>query len=174
MHDSVIKRMRNERGYICSVRFEGAEGEYWFGPKTNQKIPLDLSDRFNTNGLKPFPTKEDAEKAKAEILEKRKGVKTVNLARLELDIAETQEEITLLKGKESLVVIADREGGDKAILGSAAEGGLKIGYVPGALIETNGGLSFPNYESALYSAQEMVRQARSNSTLARFKIEPLE
>lgn len=165
--------MKNERGYVCTVTFKDTRGEFWFGPKTNPEgSDLDESDRFNTNGLKPFSTKEEAQKARDEILRKRKLIEKVEIVRIELDITETEEDIELMKEENRLVVIADMEIG-KELLGLAIEGGQKLGYVPGALIETNGRLPFTEFHQAEYAAQEVRRQAQSHVAIARLKIEPI-
>lgn len=165
--------MKNERGYICSVTFKDAQGEFWFGTKANPEgSDLTASERYNTNGLKPFSSKVDAQKAQDEILRKR-DVQKAEIVKIKLDIAETGEDVEILRMQNNAVVIVDMEWG-RQILGLATEKGQKMGYIPGSLIETNGRQPFTEFWEAEDAVKEVRRQAQSHAAIARLKTELVE
>lgn len=172
--------MHKENGYILSITPEDASpcfvsNEFWFGPKINSNgSDWKTAESFMTNGLKLFPDLKSAQEAKNEVITKIK-VSHSDISHVRLTIAETPDDLELLKNKKNLVVIQTIPEPIRAheIIGKSEEKAVTNGYIPGSFFCTNGRKPFDTYDDAEYAAREVRRQAQCRATIATLAIKKI-
>lgn len=170
--------MRHIKGYIFLAYDKYRV--FMMGKKVDPTLKQNY-ENIETNGLNTYKSEQEAEATRKEF-EKERKIKT-NIARLEMKIAEIEEEIYQFGGKESLVVIKkirEEKWKQDTIYGPISKGRLNAYPLPGARLIENGYRTFHNkrgrsaFEQAIHLLTEINRQGQSPATIATFKLKTLE
>lgn len=167
--------MRVIDGYVCIAttlpNSKGYQREFLFGPDVDDQDSSYAN--LSSNDLTPFASRYGAIKGKKE-LSKRKDFTSVRVARLEMKVAEREEELEEFRNHKSLVVVMivkDSSSVDYRLIGPIVEGKPAYHPIPGAFLYDTGFTTFKNFERARYVASEVVRQAESIAPIASFILE---
>ncbi len=160
--------MIKKEGFICIGENLQTYLSIIYGTNKDRITPVP----FSTN-LIPFQTFKTAENARRKLeLTFQKQFERVIVAKLEMQIAESEEEFSLLQPRD-LVVIARNE-----ILGEIEHriyGDLRKGAAqPGEPISQNGLKMYQSMKRPLDMIFQMNRQAEMSATIANFHIEYLD
>ena len=163
--------MKHIKGFVIIGGFLGPRGysEILYGESITN-LPRKFQNLVS-NGLKPFGTKKEALTAKGG-LKGFSGLKRLDLGRIDMTVAETEQECRALKERKRLVVLKKEDLGTQ-LIGRYVEGKPSIYPLKGALLSENGFKTFLAFESALYAAREVNRQAQCGATLATFRLKRL-
>ena len=166
--------MRLVDGYICLASSDKNSSDKFmhyilFGKKINETYyPY---ENLQTNGLIPYASIKEAKEAQKRILKRKNFFDRADIRKLEMKIAQTEEEHFSFEKEKSLVVIWTNDFGIHIIGRWEEETTSGIYPLYGALIENNGLKPYTNFSSADYSRSEASRQSdNSPATLATFKI----
>jgi len=161
--------MKAIKGVVCIAVID--ETEVLFGK--NMGRGQGHYESLQSNGLTPFADYHEA-RAAADELRKRKDVRETSMAILEMTLAETAREAYALRRKRSLVVVRQIPESRETILIGVPIGERFSRYpLYGALLEENGLRPFTSFQSAMYTAEEEVRQTQCPVSIATFKLKRL-
>ena len=161
--------MKAIKGFVCIAVIDRAE--VLFGKNTGGG--QGSHQNFCTNDLTPFLNVSEAKTAKVE-LQNRFGVKSVSLAKLRIDLAETLRESYALRKRKRLIVARKTPEFRETVLIGAPNEGVRSRYpLYGVLLEENGFQPFTSFEPAEYTANEERRQSGCPVFLATFKFKRL-
>lgn len=158
--------MKEIDGYVYVAAFKSAVGKFMYGPDT--KKGTDNPDSFKHNGMTPFKSQKEILTA-ARKIRQRPDFARGAIYHLQMTVAETEDEHAEIEKLRGLVVIIFGKYGVE-LLGRSTADGMKMGYIPGSLLETNGFKPFSGYIDALYAAREANRQAASPTMISTFKM----
>ncbi len=140
-----------------------------FGPSVHNR-PF-LFENVESNGMEVFSKLPEARRAMKSFLgQKRAGVLEIQLAQLTIAIAETEEDLKLLRSSRKLIVIVYEEAKQVALVGRLVEGRHEGGVLPGSRLRYNGLKSIPSMDRALQVAQERKRQCDCGVRIASFDL----
>lgn len=167
--------MRKIDGYVCIAQIEKLE--VLFGQNTTGDGKK--SNVFVLNDLTPFATLREAHAAGRELLQERRDITAVSFGRIRMQLATADEEIYAMKRRKSLVVVRmDREFNQMLLIGAVTaedDTGRGPRYpVCGQLLMDNGIKPFTEFEPALWTAREEVRQAQCPTSMAIFSFKRLK
>ncbi len=169
--------MKEIRGFVCIADVvEGKKVEIRFLFGKNMGRGTGAYESLETNGLTPFANLAEARIAK-EQLQHRKNpqFKMVSIAKIEMELAENEKDLFLLRKRKRLVVIMRIPDSKETIpIGRFVEGRPSCYPVPGAYLSDNGLKPFPSFERAEYVGQEVMRQAQCGAQIATFKLTPCD
>ena len=162
--------VQNINGYVLILRAVGELG-ILFG---ESRIPRQKYQSLRTNGLTPYKTIETLELGKLELISREKCL--VELARLELVVAESEDELSRLNPPYIIIENwskRDEESVTLGLIGKQVEN--KPSFDGRALLEQNGFLGYDSLRDVKYRAGEILRQSggRVSSAIAQFKFELL-
>jgi hypothetical protein len=110
------------------------------------------------NGLTLFPNIDQAKEAKNDI-GKRPDFESIQIAEIQIKIAEQQKEFPLLHAKKNYIVVwAVKELGETRLIGKYVEGRPGQYPLPGTLLSLNGCRPILSFKNAIYIADEVNRQ----------------
>lgn len=151
--------MREIKGFCCVAEADDAVTmQVLFGKNTGKG--QGLYESLQSNGLVPFLSIAQAKKAKRD-LAKRQDFRSVKIVKLEIIIAEIQEEIARLHAKENFIVLWQlKESGyeEFRLIGRYVEGRPGQYPLPGASLNLNGCRPILSLKSAIYIGDEVNRQ----------------
>jgi len=165
--------MRRVDGYVCVVRTNlafGLDTQLLFGEKVGQSSGE--YENLTSNDLTVYGNKEKAEEGKEDLV-KREDFSSVRLARLQMDVFDTDELDDIVDTESLVVVMSNDESGD-TLLGPFVEGIPIVGRLPGAYICDTDFKTFDSLERAVYLGTEVNRQAESKAYIATFQLDFLE
>src|SRR3989344_5573121 len=156
--------MQSIKGYVLIARSIGEGLDVLFG---ESKIPKQGYQSLGTNGLTPYKTRETLELGKLELMGRTKCL--VELARLELFVAEIEDELTRLN--PPYIIIENRskryeETTTLLLIGKQVDG--KPSFYGRALLEQNGFLGYDSLSDVKYRASEILRQTWVSPAIAQF------
>ena len=161
--------MRIIKGVVC-VAVVG-KAEVLFGK--NMGRGQSYYESFCTNNMTPFINASESQIAKAE-LQNRCDIDAVSLAKLQIGLAETMEEVYLLRKRKRLIVVRKTpEFGEMFLIGPSTERSSSRYPLYGASLAENGMQPFTSFELAEYTASEERRQSGCPVFIATFKIKRL-
>jgi hypothetical protein len=163
--------MRKIEGFICIAAIEGRE--ILFGK--NMGKGQGSWQNFETNDLTPFADFSVAKIAKSE-LENRNRFEKISIAKIEMEVMETEDEINLLRRRKKghwVVVRKISEWGETSLIGASVERSPSRYPVYGAWLTENGITPFSDFEAVEWTAGEEARQAQCAALIAAFKIKRL-
>jgi hypothetical protein len=161
--------MRVIKGVVCVAVIDRAEVLFGKNMGRGQRH----YEAFCTNNMTPFLNASESQAAKAE-LQNRSDVDAVSLAKIQIGLAETTEEIYSLRAKKSLIVARKMpEFGEMILVGAFTEGSPSRYPLYGTLLADNGLQPFTSFESAQYTASEEHRQSGCPVFIATFRIKRL-
>ena len=160
--------MRRVRGLVCVARSSFWSGTVLFG-KEREGHGQDGVEPLEMNGIVPFAARSEA-RAALERLKRRRGVLSVRLGMLTMDIGRAERDLQKLRKKRSLIVVADLEG-VQPFFGRTVEGCPILGGIPAADLRLNGMKPFRRFREAEHVVFEVRRQAQSYASIASFKLE---
>lgn len=165
--------MQHIKGFVCIAKYLVFSS--WYREVLHGKSINNLPRKFNnfqSNGLRPFDKKEEALEAKKELEESKAfDLERVSLGLVEMTVAETEAEGYAFKEKRNLIVL--KKDANTELIGRYIEGKPNIYPLKGAFLFDNGFKTFLDFESALYAAREVARQAQCPAALATFKLKRL-
>lgn len=165
--------MKKIRGWVCivQVRSTGPYSFEWlFGPSVyNQPY---CYENIQSNGLLPFSTRTAAQGARKALRERNGGTKLMGLGRIQLEIAETPQEVEKISKSRRLILI-QHEDGETVLVGSAVKG-RQDGVLPGARLCLNGYRTIKSLETARYIKFQRGRQVQCPVELASFSLKRLK
>jgi hypothetical protein len=162
--------MRYVRGFVCVVSI--GQQELLFGPNVN--LERCLCENFETNGLRPFTSRRLARQGALQLVYRPDFENlSIQLARLQMEIAESSDEWPKFTRGRSWVVIFNGWGGQK-LIGRLVENRPAEYPLPGAPLALNGLEPIPTIQSAQHIAYEWARQGDSRTQLATFKLTRLQ
>lgn len=136
-------------------------------------------EAFYSNGLTPFSTLEEARTAKLELVERQhedREFGRIGIARILMDLAETEGEVYDLEGETSLLVVTRTSiiSGrfDYHMYGQLVEGRMIDGHINGTPLESNGYQPISDFKLALMMARDTSRQ-KGWTNLAVFQLDRL-
>lgn len=163
-------KLRIIEGYVCI----GKVGivEMLFGSPVNPSFLAQKHESLLSNGLKPYPTLDEAKEAKARIA-KRSDIENVWIGRIKMGIAESykENELPLFRKARSLVIITSGEFGGNAIYGPAVAGRPKTCNEFCSEFVVNGLKRFRSYKSIYWPLREVMRLTQLPTRLATFSLE---
>jgi hypothetical protein len=164
--------MKNVSGYVFLADF--GDLTRLFGRKVTKILPHNF-ENLQTNGIAPYRKLTEARRGVETYEEVISGVVGTKVGRLEMQIAESVDELEHFRNKRALIVIAHDEF-DEDFLGPKTKDGKTRAYLPGMSITNNGfkqfrtGRDMTAYERAEYLLSEVNRQAKSPATIATFDL----
>ena len=161
-------QMRFVRGFICLAQAEGQLIPFGTNSGGGQR----MYESLYTNGLTPFPNRVVAIQARMQLL-KRSDLGAISLAYLEMDVAETEEEITKLATGDRFAVVVRLDKNEYRLLGRPVEGKPEAYPLPGADLRDNEMQTWPSLEVAVDAARDTARQTMSWTTVAAFRLKRL-
>jgi len=158
--------MRKIDGYVCVTQSRReANLNLIFGINTGGGTAS--YQNIETNDFRPFNTEDDANKGKRDLERIMKF--DVRIAKLEMAIAETEEEIEQLEN-DNFVVIMRIEMNWQPILGPYVEGRPFMYPLPGAYLTANGFTTYNSLERAMHQAREVNRQGGCGARIANLRL----
>ena len=176
--------MRKVDGYICVAELnivQDVPRRRLFGPNVGHGI--DLYESLITNDFATYSNKKFARKVRTQLRKNQEfNFRSVDLARLVMDIAETLEELTIFENSSDLIIIqinSDFPPTSKKLLGPDLPGRWDLHPIPGAyIIDTDFKTFGPDpefirtpYQRAIDLGAEVNRQGGLPFQLATFKLE---
>lgn len=156
--------MRIVDGFVCIA--ESEKSKVLFGK--GARLIRGGYESLETNGIVPFANQCEAKEAR-KLLRRRRDLTGITLARLRMEIAETEADLSKLERRRSLVVVMRLEG-STPLLGALVKNRQGAYPLPGAYLCLNGLKPFGSFLAAEYSAREVARQGRCGVTIATFKL----
>lgn len=138
---------------------------------------------IQTNNLTPYNNLEETIDSGKEFLKKRKNCKKITPAKIQLKIAETEKEAEdKFKDETNLIVIAtlkEENYIEQRLFGPIIKGKPTYGVIPAAFLSDTNYTTFNRnqlreltpYQRAVYSAQQICRQAQTPCRIAKLKLE---
>lgn len=177
--------MRSIDGYICVAEIRIVDcvpRRVLFG--SNAGHGQGLWENLTTNDFATYSNKKIARQARTQ-LRRISDLKTVDLARLVMTIAETEEELGVFENSADLVVIqinSDFPPTTKKLLGPNLPGRYELHPLPGAYVVNTNFKTFGHdpedfrtpYQLATDLGKEVNRQAELLFQLASFKLKYVE
>jgi len=164
--------MREVKGYVFVVSL--GHSEQIFGKRVSDS---DGSfENLSTNNITPYRTKKDMRSGARKFEKMMRDVRKIRFGNLEMQIAESVQELEYFRNKDSLIVIASFER-EKDFFGKVVEGMGHRSALPGMRLIENGFQPFFSiqgisaYERAEYAVREINRQAKSPATIATFNLQ---
>jgi len=172
--------MRHIQGYVFIANL----GNFYtiFGKNTsnNKKLKDRKFTAFEHNGLAPYNSLRELKEGMKEYTEKR-AHSYITAKKLEMEVAETDEETFEFEKKDSLIAIMIEKERNRVVseilFGPAVEGKRNAYPLPGAQLVDNGFQTFyavdgrTAYKRARYLASEINRQGQSPATISTFSLE---
>lgn len=168
--------MQKVKGYIFIAEREGSN--FLFGENSGKSsVNKKPYDNFVMNDLTPYSSVEHAEKCAMQYKNDMKSVKKIYLAKLDMLIAESQEELDYFKNKDNLIVIGYYD--MIALFGRFVKG---KGVYPlyGSDFGQNGLKPFRNskkknmFDIIKYYASEAARQGGAKASIATFNLKRIK
>jgi len=131
-------------------------------------------ESFQSNGLVPFSSLQEARNARAEIEKKIGSFTRVKLAKIKMTMVENREELEILRGKQDFIVLVERDFGDVELVGADVQGNINLYPRPGAPFQANGLQPFSDLNEAVDAALEHARQTDSKATISHIFYEELQ
>jgi len=154
--------MRKIDGFVCiatAMLVDNIKKEILFGANVHFKGAT--AETFQDNGLVPFTSLKMARKGERTLIT-RKDFKNVKIAKIVMQLIETEKDIPLLIAKKNLVVapiVSEHSETTRVrLMGRYVKGRPSQYPLPGAQLELNGLKPFPNYGLAQEAANEASRQ----------------
>jgi len=160
--------MKNVDGFVCISKNKYDSFINIFGKRVDKSLKQSY-ENIQTNGFVFYESIAEATEGK-EDLEQRNDLTNIKLAKLKMDIAETEEDLEELVDKSGLVVITYTEMGEM-LLGPCMEGMPTAYPLPGAYLIANGLVNYSRFSSAEWTAQEAHRQGQCKASIATFYLE---
>jgi len=156
--------MREIEGYLSI----GSTGNLnvLYGPGSG--VERRVFQPFQTNGLSPFSSHQEAMSAKEEIGKEIKDFKSLRVAKIKLSIAQNREDLNAFKELQRFVVVVDR-GFDQLLIGRIVDG--KPYFDIGAPFQANGLKAIEGLEETLWMTSEATRKGYGTATLAHILFE---
>ncbi|MEK6758137.1 MAG: hypothetical protein AABX88_03325 [Nanoarchaeota archaeon] len=164
--------MRNIEGYVCVVNIpnlcdKSIPRMFLFGE------PIEFADgfynNFRGNGLIPYGSLSNAEKGLKDLT---KRFESVEIKKLKMNLAESNEEIFSFEKKKSMIVVRLDEF-DAILIGPRVNEGFSRYPLYGEELSTNGFKQFNDFEKAFYVCSEEIRQSQCKSVLSTFSLKNL-
>src|SRR3989344_2458985 len=163
--------MKEIEGLVCVGRNEHVAVLY--GKSINYEEPT--YEAFDTNGLTPFDTPEQAQAAAREISSKKGfGFTDVIIGKIRLLLAENPDDVSQLKGEGGYIALMKTDFDDWLLIGAFVEGKSLRMSSPGSPLRTNGLTPFLNIDEAIEAAEQAARQSETSATIAAFEFEETE
>ena len=162
--------MKEIEGLVCVGRNEHVAVLY--GKSINYEEPT--YEAFNTNGLTPFDTPEQAQAAAREISATGFGFTDVIIGKIRLLLAENPDDVSQLKGEGGYIALMKTDFDDWLLIGAFVEGKSLRMSSPGSPLRTNGLTPFSDIDEAIEAAEQVARQAGTSATIASFEFEEIE
>ncbi len=163
--------MREIDGFCFLAQMQDFPNDlFLFGPNTRRRRQMWLN--FTTNGLRPFVSREEAERA-AKQCRQVGHLTNFRTGHIKIVIGETTDEwLKLLETSGPWIVITDAEGRQE-LRGQYREGCVPRA-VPGGDMQMNGMCPLDNPDSVLYIRSECQRQFQAHSRIATFLLDDFE
>lgn len=171
VQENTKDKMKNISGYVCVFKVAGKYYEYLIG----KKIPFTHSQDILSNGLVPYKQGAAARNERDKLVKYKYAV-YAQLAKLDLNIAESQGEIDSFGKSKSIILVhndAEIDCNSYQLYGPVVNRERPFHDARQRLGE-NGFHGFDSFKNADDAAHELFRQAGSNVTLAEFRLERLE
>ena len=157
--------MKEIEGLVCVGRNEHVAVLY--GKSIN--YGEQTYEAFNTNGLTPFDTPEQAQAAAREISATGFGFTDVIIGKIRLLLAENPDDVSQLKGEGGYIALMKTDYGDWLLIGAFVEGKSLRMSSPGSPLRTNGLTPFLDIDEAIEAAEQAARQSETSATIASFE-----
>ena len=175
--------MKSVKGYVFLAKLRDSEREFLFGRKSD----ADLSDRlygdFESNGFLSYRFMKDVRSGIENYISQNVNIVNVDLARIRLKIAESEDELFYFANRSDLIAIM--YGSSSVISNNIMYGDIVIDRpnslpLPGAELYDNGYTTFRKIDGkhpftlADSLCSKIARQAQSKATIAQFKLNRIE
>lgn len=156
-------------GFVCSAvdMFSKPPFENLFG--VNRGKGLETYEALRSNELTLFGHLTQARVAQTN-LQRRLDLRDISVGQLRMLLAEKDQEHPSLQDGTQFIVVA-RLDGNLEFIGRPVESSERMGYIPGSILGSNGINPFLDFNSALRSRNEAIRQAASAAQISTFDLE---
>ena len=176
--------MRTIEGYVFIADF-GTATPIFGKPIGEEKGDGNYSN-IQSNKITPYESLEEARRSAEEFASKRENIAGIDIAKMSVRMAETQQETREFENETGLVaiMIVEESGwSDYRIIGRQIEGKPTMHPIPGALIVQNGletytrrglrGYFDTPFKCASETAYQAARQGQCKATVAKFKLKKI-